>query len=204
MTLALTIVRIARRGLDLALVALVVVVVTGLLIARLVPIATGAPVLVVGGGSMEPAIHLGSLAVDQPVGADSLAVGDVVSMKVGPQQSVFTHRITRVVPREDGLWIETKGDANATIDPSIVPASAVIGRVALVIPLLGYVVQLLGTLSGLALLFMLGVIALAGTFALELVEEELVDARHRLRPFRVHALLRTGRIGQEIDPEMPR
>src|SRR3954463_2249022 len=40
-------------------------------------------------------------------------------------------RITRIVDRSDGRWVETKGDANGDVDPSIVPASAVVGRVAL-------------------------------------------------------------------------
>jgi signal peptidase len=204
MTLALFAVRAARLGLDMALVALVATVLAGLLVARLVPVITGAPVLVVGGASMEPAIGLGSIAVDQPVTDGSLAVGDVVSLQVGPQLAIFTHRVTRLVPRDDGLWIETKGDANRTVDPSIVPASSVIGRVAVVIPLLGYVVQLLGTLFGLGLLLLLGVIALAGTFALEIVEEELVDAQHQLRPVRVHTLLRAGRGEPAIDGDLGR
>ncbi len=190
MRIALTAARITRRGLDLALLALVAVVVSALFIARVVPMLTGAPVFVVGGGSMEPSIHLGSVAVDLPVASASLAVGDVVSLKAGPKQAVFTHRITRLVPRDDGLWIETKGDNNATIDPSLVPATAVIGRVQMVIPMLGFLVQVLSTASGLALLFMSGAVLLGLAFALELVEEELTDDEQRLLPARVHALRR--------------
>ena len=190
MRIALTLVRIARRGLDLALVALIALVVSSLLIARVVPMLTAAPVLVVGGASMEPSIHLGSVAIDQPVTAADLAVGDVVSLKVGPKQVIFTHRITRLVPRDDGLWIETKGDNNATIDPSIVPATDVIGRVQVVIPLLGFVVQVLSTPSGLALTFMAGAVLLGLAFALELAEEELTDTEPTLRPVRVHSLRR--------------
>ena len=182
MRIALTAIRLVRRGLDLALLALVAVVVVALLIARVVPAFTGASVFVVGGGSMEPSIHLGSVAVDQPVAASSLAVGDVVSLKVGPQQVVFTHRITRVVTRQDGLWFETKGDANRTVDPSLVPASAVLGRVGAVIPLLGILIQILGTASGLLLLFLLGVFTLAMGWAMELVEEEFGAGEEQLRP----------------------
>jgi signal peptidase len=181
-TVALTASVIARRGLELALVALIGVVFVALVVARGVPLATGVPTLVVGGGSMDPAIRVGSVVIDEPVAAGRLAVGDVVSLKVGPQQAVFTHRITRVVERDGGLWIETKGDANRTIDPSLVPASAVIGRVAVVIPLLGYVVQMLGTLSGLGLLLMIGILTQVGAWALDLVEEEILDARRRRVP----------------------
>ncbi len=194
MRIALTAVRIGRRGLDLALLALVAVVVSALLIARVVPMLTGAPVFVVGGGSMEPAIHLGSIAVDLPVAATSLAVGDIVSLTAGPQRAVFTHRITRLVPRDDGLWLETKGDANRTIDPSLVPASAVLGRVGLVVPILGVAVGVLGTASGLALIFMIAVGLLALAFALELVEEELTDDQRRRLPVRRHGILRRRRV----------
>ena len=182
MTVAVAIVRFARRGLELALVALIGVVVVALVVARAVPLFTGAPTFVVGGGSMEPAIPLGAVVIDAPVAASQLAAGDVVSLKVGPQQVVFTHRITRMVQRDGAVWIETKGDANRAIDPSLIPASAVLGRVQAVIPLLGYAVQELGTLSGLGLLFMLGVLALAATWALDLVEEELRDAQRRPVP----------------------
>ena len=197
MRIALTAVRITRRGLDLALIALIALVVTSLLIARVVPMLTAAPVLVVGGASMEPSIRLGSVAIDQSVTAADLAVGDVVSLRVGPKQVIFTHRVTRLVPRDDGLWIETKGDNNATIDPSIVPATDVIGRVQVVIPLFGFLIQVLSTASGLALLFMSGAVLLGFAFALELAEEELTDEEQRLLPVRVHSLRRLRRAEPE-------
>ncbi len=184
MTVALTASMIARRGLELVLVALIGVVFMALVVARVVPAVTGVPTFVVSGGSMDPIIRIGSVVIDEPVAVGKLAVGEVVSLKVGPQQAVFTHRITRIVERDGSVWIETKGDANRTIDPSLVPASAVIGRVAFSVPLLGYVVQMLGTLSGLGLLLMLGVLTLVGASALDLVEEEIRDARRRRLPVR--------------------
>ena len=167
---------ILRRVLDALLLALIIVVLTTLVVARVVPALTGAPTFVVGGGSMEPSIHLGSMVVDRPVPSSDLAVGDVVSIKVGPGQTVFTHRIIRLVPRDNGLWIATKGDANATADPSLVPATAVVGREEAVIPWLGYVVQLLSNVVGVAFLVSLGVLTLVGAWALEIAEEDRRDA----------------------------
>lgn len=190
MRFALTAIRITRHGLDFALAALIMLVLLAILLARIVPMVSGAPVFVVGGASMEPAIHLGSVAIDHPVAATSLSVGDVISLKVGPQQAVFTHRITRLVTREDGLWIETKGDNNAATDPSLLPASAVLGRVQMVIPMIGFLVQVLSTPSGMALVFMLGALLLGLAFAVELVEEELIDLQQRHRPVWANALLR--------------
>ncbi len=171
--------RLVRRILDLLLVALVSIVVITLIVARVVPVVTGGATFVVGGGSMDPTIPVGSLVIVTPAAAEDLAVGDVVSIKVGDQQAVFTHRITRLVSRDDGLWLETKGDANAQPDPSIVPAATVIGRDAVNVPLAGYAVWLLGSVPGLMLLVGLGVFLLAGAWLLESIELEHRAARHR-------------------------
>lgn len=131
-----------RRIADVALVALVVSVLLAVATGRLVPL-TGRQSIVIGGGSMEPAIHLGSAVVVTPVVPAALAVGDVVSLQVAEAHAVYTHRIVGFVDRADGRWIRTKGDANEDLDPTLVPASAVIGRVDLVVPWIGYLMSLL-------------------------------------------------------------
>jgi signal peptidase len=172
---------IFRRMLDLLLLALILIVLSALVVARVIPAITGAPTFVVAGGSMEPTIQLGSVVVDAPVHPADLAVGDVVSIKVGPAQAVFTHRITRLVPRNGALWIQTKGDGNETEDPSIVPATDVIGRVSVVVPGLGYVVQLLASLTGVAFLVSLGMLTLLGAWLLEILEDDQRAAREPAR-----------------------
>lgn len=179
MPLAVTVTRIARRILDILLIALVGLVLATLLIARAIPAVTGGATFVVGGGSMEPAIPVGAAIVALPVAAEELAVGDVVSLRVGEQQAIFTHRITRLVDREGSPWLETMGDANEGPDPSLVPATSVIGRVALTVPWAGYVVAILGSLWGIALLFSLGVLVLAGAWFLETLEDELAESLRR-------------------------
>jgi signal peptidase len=139
-----------RRLIDLAFLGLALVVVAALILARGVPL-TGRSTFVVSGPSMEPAVNRGSAIVVEPVDAGDIRVGDVVTMRVGPEQAIFTHRVIRIAPRPDGLWLETKGDANATPDPVLVPATAVIGRVRLTIPTIGYVMAALSTSNGLLL-----------------------------------------------------
>ena len=97
---------------DLALVGLIVVASSGVVLARVVPM-TGRATFVVASGSMAPAIPVGAAVIVEPVDPAALREGDVVSLRSGPQRAVFTHRITRVVDRADGRWIETRGDANA-------------------------------------------------------------------------------------------
>jgi signal peptidase len=162
-----------RRLLDLVLVGLIAVVLAALTVTRVIRAITGAPTFVVAGGSMEPAVPLGAFVITSPVAAADLRPGDVVSLQVGPQHAVFTHRITRTVTRDGAIWIETKGDANPTIDPSILPASAVVGRVDASVPYLGYVVQLLATFQGVAFLLSLGLVTLLGLWLFEGLEGDL-------------------------------
>ena len=179
MSLVMTLTRIARRILDILLIGLIVLVVATVLVARVIPALTGGSTFVVGGGSMEPTIPFGSVVIATPVARRDLAVGDIVSVKVGTQEAIFTHRITRLVPRDDGLWIETKGDANGQPDPSIIPATAVIGRVAVTLPYAGYAVRLLSTAQGVMFLLALGIFVLAGAWLLETLEIDQVVARRR-------------------------
>ena len=136
-----------RRLPEIALVVLALLVFATAVALRALP-TTGRTVMVVNGPSMEPAVGLGAAVVTESVASSDLVVGDIVSIKVGPDHAVFTHRIVRLVERPDGLWIETKGDANREPDPSITPASAVIGRVVIAVPRLGYLVAALSSPSG--------------------------------------------------------
>lgn len=165
---------IGRRALELGLVVLVLVVLATVVLARGVP-ASGRSVFVVAGPSMEPALQRGSVVIAEPVAPADLRVGDIVSIRVGPQQAIFTHRITRLVPRADGLWLETKGDANESPDPSIVPASTVLGRVTIAIPVAGFLVAALSTPSGVGVL--LGVAGVLLALILALGETEQATRR---------------------------
>jgi len=165
-----------RRIIDIALIALIVVVLSGVALGKLVPL-TGRQTIVIGGASMTPAIPLGAAVVIEPVDAASLNRGDVVSMRITEANATFTHRIVDIVDRPDGRWIQTKGDANATPDPTLVPASAVIGRVEVALPLMGYLIALLSQPVG--VLFVIGLAAtlLAMAWLLESLEPAPIAPR---------------------------
>jgi signal peptidase len=167
-----------RRIVDIGLVALILVVLAGLALGKGAPLV-GRQSIIIGGGSMEPALGLGSAIVIEPVAAAELAVGDIVSLRVGPDRTTFTHRIVAVVDRPDGRWIRTKGDANADPDPSLVPATAVVGRVELVVPLFGYLLALLSLPVGVIFVIGLAATLLAIAWLLESLEPE---PRPRRRP----------------------
>jgi signal peptidase I len=160
-----------RRIVDLALIGLIVAVLLAVALAKVVPV-TGRESIVIGGRSMEPAIPLGSTVVITPVTPADLVVGDVVSLQIDPSKVTFTHRIVDVVDRPDGRWIRTKGDANADPDPTLVPASAVLGRVDLTVPLVGYLIVLLSAPIGVLFVLGLGATLLAIAWLLESLELE--------------------------------
>lgn len=179
-------VTVLRRLLDGLLLALVVVSLGILVLGRVLPL-TGHPTLVVAGPSMEPAIPLGAaLVLDQVAPAD-LAVGDVVSLRSGADRAIFTHRIIRLAERDGGLWLETQGDANATPDPSLTPAAAVIGRVAVGIPVAGYLLTLFSAPVGILFVISLGLVLLLLGVLLEpravpLAEPVGEDSQPEIRP----------------------
>jgi signal peptidase len=165
-----------RRIVDLGLIVLIVIVLLGIVLAKGASLV-GRQSIVVGGGSMEPSIGLGSAIVVRPVEPSALAVGDVVSMQIGPARTTYTHRIVAIVDRADGRWIRTQGDANPSPDPTLVPAGDIIGRVELVVPFAGYLLALLSLPMG--AMFVLGLAAtlLAIAWLLESLELDAVPAR---------------------------
>jgi len=100
--------------------------------------AAGFATFVVTGGSMEPTIHKGSLVIDQPVTADKLKLGDVITYDRADQTT--THRIVGVEGSASGTLFSTKGDANTVGDPEPMTFPGRVGLVKLAVPGVGYVV----------------------------------------------------------------
>jgi signal peptidase I len=92
-------------------------------------------------GSMEPTIGCEDLLVVYKPTITDLDVGDIIIFRRPDLTcngyvpgSFLLHRITRVVSSPtDGLMFETKGDANAAIDPCRAPVSSVTGKVLAIV-----------------------------------------------------------------------
>jgi signal peptidase len=168
-----------RRTIDLLLVGVIALVLVMLFLARGLPLLTGGTTFVVAGASMEPVIPMGSLVHVTPVPADDLRPGDVVSIQVGAAKAVFTHRIVRLATLPDGAYIETKGDANPSVDPSLVPVTSVIGRQAFSLPVAGFGLALLSSIQGVLFLAALSAMLLAGAWLLESIEDDQHAALRR-------------------------
>lgn len=105
--------------------------------------------------SMSPAIKSGSLIYS--VSAKTYSIGDIVSYtektKEGtPTGKILTHRLIKETG--NGKFI-AKGDANPDADPLEISGSQIQGKVAKVIPHIGYIEVITKTLPGFLVLILL-------------------------------------------------
>jgi len=89
--------------------------------AYLLPTLFGYERYVITGGSMTGSISKGSIAFEQPVPVEDLAVGDVITYLPPPDSGVanlVTHRIVEMGTDAQGATrLRTRGDANDNVDP---------------------------------------------------------------------------------------
>jgi signal peptidase len=87
---------------------------------------------------MAPLFSAGDAVIVEHPDPSRLRPGDVVTFAPSVGGKTTTHRIHQLKPRPEGLFLQTKGDANATPDPNFVPASSVTGVMTQSIPYLGF------------------------------------------------------------------
>lgn len=112
---------------------------------------TGHQVMIVTGGSMEPAYHIGS-AVLLDVSHRNPAVGDVITF-FSSNNVVVTHRVLSLHDHGGETYLRTKGDANAAPDNDLISVKAVIGEPGLSAPWMGYAITFLTSPVGKLLTF---------------------------------------------------
>jgi signal peptidase len=141
--------------------ALLVVVLLALIapfVVYAVPATVGAEAsYVVLTASMTPAIAPGDVVIVDSVPARSVAVGDVIVFEQRSGDAIpITHRVIEVErPADAPPSFRTKGDANEDADLTPVTPDRLVGRVAFTIPLIGHVVQFVGTPAGFVTLVVL-------------------------------------------------
>jgi signal peptidase I len=170
--------RILHRLLEVGLVAYVVTVLGLAAMVQLLP-NIGHGLFAVRSDSMAPDLRAGDLLMVDRVSPDEVRVGDVVTVTIGAGATV-THRIVAVVPTDNGPMYTTKGDANATADPVAHRGDQLRGRLALALPMLGYLLAMLTMPSGIAALFSIGATLLTAVWLLDEIdsgdaEDELAE-----------------------------
>ena len=123
-------------GMILCLLMIPIVVINCTLIFRgytnseSVPGIGGIVPMIVLTDSMYPNIQSGDLILCHTEDAEKVQVGDVIAFldPAGNGKTVVTHRVAEITKDENDrlAWV-TKGDANNTKDPTVVPAQNLVG-----------------------------------------------------------------------------
>jgi signal peptidase len=103
------------------------------------------------GGSMGSAVPMGSVTFIENVGAESLKVGNVIVFRppsTGKSRQSVMHRIVSIEDVDGQRVVKTKGDANESPDPWQLRLTGEGGRLAFVVPYLGYVLWFFQTRIG--------------------------------------------------------
>lgn len=108
----------------------------------------GFKVMIVTSGSMLPAFGSGDAVVIRPGGVGDIRAGDIITFRAPGAHGMTTHRVISVRVINGVRWFQTKGDANPTTDPNLVPADAVYGSQRLTLPNLGRFLYLALTPEG--------------------------------------------------------
>ena len=122
----------ATVGLLAGSIVALVMAYAGLMVAGYKPVA-------VYSGSMKPTIGVGALALDRPIDAKEVRVGDVITFSDPYLKGrLVTHRVVRIIHTARGQVYRTKGDANPSRDPWTIHLTGQVGRVAFDVPFVGY------------------------------------------------------------------
>ena len=103
-------------------------------------------IVTITSGSMRPLIEPGDQLVIQKMTPETdIKTGDIVTFSDGTPGStkLTSHRVIAEteVKDQEGLWIQTQGDANKTPDANLTPESAIVGTVVRQLGPLGRVMQ---------------------------------------------------------------
>ena len=143
-------------------VLLTAVAVVSLLAVSVLPEALGYKTYTVLSGSMEPAIHTGSMLVALPVAPESLKVGDVIVYNRSDVSESVTHRIVDVTSDAGKPAFITKGDANGSPDTWTVQYNGnTAGKIILSVPYLGYAYHAVGSPQGRVIFLVVPVLVLS-------------------------------------------
>jgi signal peptidase len=91
---------------------------------------------------MSPGIPVGSVVfvvptnkVFSPILSPKYLIGDIITFKRAGQ--IVTHRIIKTITDSNGIYYQTKGDANNSIDTQLVSQSDIIGQGVFTVPYIG-------------------------------------------------------------------
>jgi signal peptidase I len=156
-----------RTGLRIAGFVIIALTFTGLII----PIVLGVKSFVITNASMEPTLSIGDVIYVKEVPFEEINEQDILTIRsfVDPGRT-FTHRVVQLIALEQ--MIITKGDANASVDPSPVLYANVIGRVEFIVPWFGHVILFVRSIPGIITLALLVLTYSGFSFAIDVEKKQ--------------------------------
>ena len=146
--------RLLDRVLQKSVFFTVIMLVVFAMVANFIIIAQYffSPLKVVEGDSMSPAISDDDAVLVSKADPYDLNVGDIVLFKdpEAPRQTIM-HRIINMEDGESEVCVITKGDANQASDPYLIPANTITGKVSMVLPKVGLLLEFLRSPAGFVL-----------------------------------------------------
>ena len=131
-----------------------IIIILGIIIIALYII--GIEPFVVESGSMEPALHKGSLCfINKHIKYENIKENDIIAFNLKTGEKV-THRVIHITDQ----GFETKGDFNNSSDGISTTKNNYIGKNVFSIPKLGYIISLTQTTFGKIILWIATVIIL--------------------------------------------
>ncbi len=122
----------------------------------------GHQLYIITGGSMNPTFEAGSLAILDPVSADEIDVGDVITYRgASAETPLTTHRVREVNESGGERSFVTRGDANRVDDPPVM-AEQLVGRVVYTVPYAGRLMEFGQTRRGLLTLVIIPGLVIIG------------------------------------------
>jgi signal peptidase len=95
---------------------------------------------IIASGSMRPTLDVGDIAITVQMPPEKIKVGDIIQYWREGETAPTIHRVIEITKAGGITYITTKGDANnAPDDPITITQTQTIGKVALIIPKLGWV-----------------------------------------------------------------
>ncbi|MFA7208793.1 MAG: signal peptidase I [Parcubacteria group bacterium] len=137
-----------------------------------IPIKGNYKVYTVQSGSMEPAIHTGSLIFVKS--QEDYNVGDIVTRATKDPRVTVTHRIISKKTEGSKVVFETKGDANEDPDRESVSQDRIIGKEFFQIPYIGYPVGYARTMPGFIILIIIPAVIIVYE-EIRKIKEEIVN-----------------------------
>ncbi len=130
--------------------------------------------------SMEPNLKSGDVVVEKEEKEENLKVNDIITYQKG--ESKITHRITRIVKKENQNVYMTKGDNNKIEDTDGITYDKILGKEVIRIPFIGKIINLLNN----QIVFLIFIFMLLLLYFWRIVIEEKKENRREKKIEEIH------------------